>query len=76
MPKTKRAKPAPVAPAPAPAPTPATMTIAQWARENGLDPKRVRAKLRRAARAPDATITHRHREHWFATPDVLRIVSA
>lgn len=46
------------------------VTVAMFARAHNINPKTIRAKLRRAARATDAAIAHEHRTSWHFTRDV------
>lgn len=48
------------------------VTVAMFARANGINPKTIRAKLRRIARKTDATIKHEHKKQWVFTPEIAQ----
>jgi len=52
---------------------PATnVTVAMFARATGINPKTLRAKLRRIARKTDSAIKHTHKEQWVLTPEIAQ----
>lgn len=46
-------------------------TVAELCKSKGLNPKVVRAKLRRAIKAGALKVAHDHRSTWNATPQIL-----
>lgn len=46
------------------------VTVAMFARANNINPKTIRAKLRRIARKTDATIKHEHKKQWLFTREI------
>lgn len=61
--------PADTAQAPAPA---NNVSVAMFARATGVNPKTIRAKLRRIAKKTDSAIKHTHKEHWLFTPEIAK----
>lgn len=51
-------------------------TVADFARANGIDPKRMRAKLRRALRAKTLKTDHVHRQPWKVDAKVMGFMRA
>lgn len=55
------------------APATNNVTVAMFARANGINPKTVRAKLRRIAKKTDSAIKHNHKESWKFTPEIAAV---
>lgn len=54
------------------APVTNNVTVAMFARATGINPKTLRAKLRRIARKTDSAIKHNHKEQWLLTPEIAK----
>lgn len=54
------------------APVTNNVTVAMFARAHNVNPKTIRAKLRRIARKADAAIKHEHKKQWLFTREIAQ----